>query len=124
VATLSRLQSPHIAAPVAHDLTADPPYAVFPYIEGRQLRERLHERGTFPPLEALKIVGDVLRGLSAAHRLGVVHCDVKPDTLLLGADGVARVRRPAASPAPRPPVLTPPPAPPRPPPAAPAAWWS
>ncbi|MGE3852401.1 MAG: serine/threonine-protein kinase [Planctomycetota bacterium] len=91
VATLSRLRSPHIAAPVAHDLTADPPYAVFPYIEGRQLRERLTERGTFPPLEALKIVADVLRGLSAAHRLGVVHCDVKPDNILVGNDGVARL---------------------------------
>ena len=91
VATLSRLRSPHIASPVAHDLTADPPYAVFPFIEGRPLRECLEVCNHYAPLDALRLIADVLRGLAAAHRIGVVHCDVKPDNILVGADGMARL---------------------------------
>jgi hypothetical protein len=50
------------------------------------LRERL-ARGPLEPGEALLVARSVARALERAHRLGIAHGDVGPDTVYLGADG-------------------------------------
>ncbi len=65
-------------------------FMVMQFIEGQSLRERMGA-GPVPPPEAAGIVMQVARGLAAAHGRGIVHRDVKPENILLGADGVARV---------------------------------
>lgn len=76
---------------------------VMPYIDGGSLSALWRgclATGTLIPLEiALRIVLDAAAGLSAAHELkdetgmslGIVHRDVSPQNLLVGADGVTRV---------------------------------
>src|SRR5687767_13795465 len=49
-----------------------------PCYQGETLRERL-ARGPLPLEEALDIAKQVARGLSKAHRLGIVHRDIKPE---------------------------------------------
>ncbi len=56
-------------------------YLTMELIEGKSLREAA-ERGLLLP-ETLRIVTEVARGLSVAHAAGVVHCDLKPDNVLL-----------------------------------------
>jgi serine/threonine-protein kinase len=60
-------------------------YLVMPYISGGDLRHLLRERGPLPPARACRIVVQLAAALDAAHRVGVVHRDVKPENVLLAA---------------------------------------
>jgi eukaryotic-like serine/threonine-protein kinase len=66
-------------------------YLAMEYVPGRTLRELLRERGWLPWQEALAVMDPVLAGLSAAHQAGIVHRDVKPENVLLMADGRVKV---------------------------------
>ncbi len=66
-------------------------FLVMELVEGRTLRELLRERGRLNPAEAVSIMEPVLSALSAAHRAGLVHRDVKPENILLSDDGVVKV---------------------------------
>jgi len=76
---------------------------VMEYVEGeslsRLLRARRRVRGRADTRVLTTIMAGVLHGLHAAHEsrncygepLGVVHCDVSPQNVLVGTDGVARI---------------------------------
>lgn len=66
-------------------------FLVMELVEGRTLREVIREKGRFSPAEAVSIMEQVLSALSAAHRAGIVHRDVKPENILLSDDGVVKV---------------------------------
>lgn len=71
-------------------------YLVMQYIEGQSLdrliEKRVQMRQPLPFPEALGIFRQVIAGVGAAHREGVVHRDIKPGNVLLRAkDGVAKV---------------------------------
>jgi len=56
---------------------------VMDLVDGGSLREYLHDRGTLPTAEAARVLGQVADALAEAHRLGVVHRDLKPDNILV-----------------------------------------
>jgi eukaryotic-like serine/threonine-protein kinase len=70
-------------------------FLVMELVQGRTLRDLIRERvsthGRFTPAEALSIMEPVLSALSAAHRAGLVHRDVKPENILLSDDGLVKV---------------------------------
>src|SRR5208282_2528883 len=66
-------------------------YLAMEYVPGRTLKELLRDNGRFAPATALEIMSGVLDGLAAAHASGIVHRDVKPENVLLTADGRVKV---------------------------------
>ncbi len=57
------------------------------YIEGRDLKSVLVERGKLPAAEAVSLVKQICQGLGAAHAEGVVHRDLKPQNIMVDAGG-------------------------------------
>jgi serine/threonine protein kinase len=58
-------------------------YIAMRYVAGTDLRALLEAEGQLPPDEALFIAGQAARALDAAHRMGLVHRDVKPGNILI-----------------------------------------
>ncbi|MEO5728591.1 MAG: serine/threonine-protein kinase [Byssovorax sp.] len=82
--SLARLSSPFVVAVSDMGQTADGgTYLVMERLIGRTLRQELRERGALPLHEAIGWTRQVLAGLGAAHRIGIVHRDIKLDNLFL-----------------------------------------
>jgi serine/threonine protein kinase len=65
------------------------PFISMEYIDADNLLKHLTRRPTFDEHSALSIMRQVLRGLRAAHDLGIVHRDIKPENILLNKDRMA-----------------------------------
>ncbi|WP_300602939.1 Stk1 family PASTA domain-containing Ser/Thr kinase [Trebonia sp.] len=89
--SVARLSHPNIVAVFDQGSDGQYLYLAMEYVPGRTLRSLLRERHRFPYAEALDIMDPILSGLAAAHRAGVVHRDVKPENVLLTADGRVKV---------------------------------
>lgn len=83
---ISRLAHPHICTLLDIGSESDCDFLVMEYLEGETLAQRL-QRGVLPLDEALEIASDVGDALDKAHRLGVVHRDLKPGNVMLTAAG-------------------------------------
>lgn len=66
-------------------------YYLMSWHEGESLKQRLARGHRFTPPEIADIGQRVLKGVAALHRLAIVHRDIKPDNLHLGADGRLRI---------------------------------
>lgn len=82
--SLARLDHANIVSILGSGQTADErPYIVMEYLRGQTMADEFAARGQLPPLEALSYICQLLRGLAAAHAVGIVHRDIKPDNLFL-----------------------------------------
>jgi serine/threonine-protein kinase len=89
--SVAKLSHPNIVGVYDQAMDGQYLYLVMEYVPGRTLRALLRERGWLPWQEALSILDPVLAGLAAAHRAGLVHRDVKPENVLITADGRVKV---------------------------------
>jgi eukaryotic-like serine/threonine-protein kinase len=67
------------------------PYLVLELCDGRDLRAELARVGVLSVPAALGIAAEVLAGLGALHRAGIVHRDIKLENLALCADGRVKI---------------------------------
>jgi eukaryotic-like serine/threonine-protein kinase len=61
------------------------------YVPGTTLRELLSQRGAFEVAPGLQIAKQLCRGLSAVHRAGIIHSDLKPRNVMVMWSGVAKL---------------------------------
>lgn len=80
---LLSLQHPNIVNCRALEHTRTGRYLVMDYCEGGTLRSLMEEEVRLHPAHCLKLIGDVLAGLTHAHSRGIIHCDIKPENILL-----------------------------------------
>jgi uncharacterized RDD family membrane protein YckC len=76
---------------LAADEAAGRPYIVMELMPGQTLRDLVERQGPLPPEEAVARILDVIDGLREAHRIGVIHRDVKPSNCFLEADGRVKI---------------------------------
>ncbi|MBW8766537.1 MAG: serine/threonine protein kinase, partial [Geodermatophilales bacterium] len=90
------LTHPNIASVYDYGETTDDAgsqlaFLVMEFVDGQPLVSILHDEGAMPVDWTLHVLGQSADGLSAAHRAGVVHRDIKPGNLLVRPDGVVKL---------------------------------
>jgi serine/threonine protein kinase/Tfp pilus assembly protein PilF len=66
-------------------------YITMEYVSGEDLKKLIRKMGQLSPGQAILIAKQVCEGLSEAHRLGVVHRDLKPQNVMVDEEGNARI---------------------------------
>ena len=67
------------------------PYIVMEYVEGRTLRELMHDGSPLDVDTALEVTARVLSALEYSHRAGIVHRDIKPANVMMTTTGDVKV---------------------------------
>jgi predicted Ser/Thr protein kinase len=88
--TLAKLNHPHIVTVYDFGQADGLYYIVMEYVDGVNLRQTLRA-GRLSPRQALAIVPQICEALQYAHDQGIVHRDVKPENILLTADGRVKI---------------------------------
>jgi len=83
---VATLKHPQIVDIVDHEVDAAHTWIAYEFVEGSSLSDRLG-RGPLPWRDACEMVVQILEGLSAAHKAGVVLRDLKPANLIVSQDG-------------------------------------
>ncbi|MEZ6189042.1 MAG: serine/threonine-protein kinase [Planctomycetota bacterium] len=84
---LRGVEHPNLVTVLDGQLVGPAPFLVFEFVDGPTLRARVAAEGPLPWRTAVRVLGEVAAGLSAAHDRQVLHRDLKPDNVLLGPTG-------------------------------------
>ncbi|WAS96441.1 serine/threonine-protein kinase [Nannocystis punicea] len=87
---LGRLSHPNVVQVFEIGEADGQSFVVMEFVRGTTLREWLRERPR-APAEVVAMISQAGRGLAAAHAAGIIHRDFKPENVLVGEDGRARV---------------------------------
>ncbi len=88
---LARLENSNIVNVYALRETDFGLFMVMEYVQAKTVSEWMREKGLFTVKETLNITKQILNAIGHAHKVGVIHRDIKPNNILLGEDGIVKV---------------------------------
>jgi len=88
---LAQLDHPHVLRVLDIGMHDGRPFIVMELLEGGSVADRVRQQGPLPPDRAITVMLEVLSALAVAHGQGIVHRDIKPQNILLDAQGRAVV---------------------------------
>lgn len=86
----SQLRDPRIVTIHQVDRVGDHNLIVMELVSGVNLRQRLQTK-SLEMSEALRIAISVVEALRAAHQIGIIHCDIKPENVMIDVSGAVKV---------------------------------
>jgi serine/threonine-protein kinase len=88
---VAKLSHPNVVAVIDAGEDGGYPYIVFEYVEGETLKARINRVGALDVQESLAYAIEIGRGLTVAHARKMVHRDIKPQNVLIDAEGRAKL---------------------------------
>jgi serine/threonine-protein kinase len=89
--SVAKISHPNVVSVIDAGEDGGHPYIVFEYVEGETLKQRIARDGALDPQEAIAYAIEVARGLAVAHGRQMVHRDIKPQNILIDAEGRAKL---------------------------------
>jgi len=87
----AKLPHPNVVTVYDVGREEDIEYIVMEYVPGHSLKELIRIEAPFRVSRAVTIIGQICKAVSYAHQQGIVHCDLKPQNVLVLPNGVAKV---------------------------------
>jgi serine/threonine protein kinase len=87
----SLIDHPNVVKALDYCGTGATPFLVMEFVDGETLGQRVERTGPIPEAEAVNLIGQVCEGLHRAHKQGLIHRDVKPDNVMVTADGMVKL---------------------------------
>ena len=88
---LSLLSHPNIVQVYNTAITNSTKYIIMEYVEGITLKKHIDHRGALPEREVLYYATQILSALDYIHSKNIVHCDIKPQNIILLQNGSIKV---------------------------------
>ena len=88
---LSLLSHPNIVQVYNTAITNSTKYIIMEYVEGITLKKHIDHRGALPEREVIYYASQILSALDYIHSKGIVHCDIKPQNIILLQNGSIKV---------------------------------
>ena len=88
---VAKLSHPNVVSVIDAGEDGGYPYIVFEYVEGETLKQRIARVGALDTQEAIAYAIEIARGLTVAHARNMVHRDIKPQNVLIDAEGRAKL---------------------------------
>ncbi|HEV7400671.1 MAG TPA: protein kinase [Solirubrobacterales bacterium] len=89
--SVAKFSHPNVVSVIDAGEDGGHPYIVFEYVEGETLKQRINRNGALDPQEAIAYAIEIARGLAVAHARNMVHRDIKPQNILIDAEGRAKL---------------------------------
>ena len=91
ITLLSKIHHPAVPRVVGWGVDGGDVFFVSEIVEGIDLKLEIQQRGPKPAAEAAALGAAVADALAAAHVIGIIHRDVKPNNIMIGTDGAVRL---------------------------------
>jgi eukaryotic-like serine/threonine-protein kinase len=88
---VAKISHPNVVSVIDAGEDGGYPYIVFEYVEGETLKARINRVGALDVQESLAYAIEIARGLTVAHARKMVHRDIKPQNVLIDAEGRAKL---------------------------------